>query len=395
MILERYIIREILHGFLQILAVLLLIYMTNVFSRYLADAAQGKLAAGLIGQMLFLKVTTSLTRNIPLCFFLATFAAFIRLSGANELVAMESFGQGTRLWLRATLKLGGVALCFVAVLSFYLVPRAEGRLADIREEAEQEARFAGVDAGQFSELGGAGRVVYVEEISKEHGRAKGVFIRLAEKPPGPGAADPAAPPAPDRSQAGAGKAGAGKAATGKEGVMRSDNGYFSTDPRTGDRFVVFSDGTRFVGTPGQRDFEITGFRRYAVRIKDADLVDHGGSAAVPTLTLLEGGSRYYRSEFEWRIAMPLSALLLPALATLIATRYFTRSWHLGLVALILAYFMYSNLLGIGRAFLKKGVVPLWMGFWWVHLLLVLAIALLFWLPGWQLRWRQRQAGVVP
>ena len=45
---------------------------------------------------------------------------------------------------------------------------------------------------------------------------------------------------------------------------------------------------------------------------------------------------------------------------------------------LLAYIVYINLVAISRAQMEAGVLPLWVGFWWVHLLfLSIAIFLLY------------------
>ena len=45
---------------------------------------------------------------------------------------------------------------------------------------------------------------------------------------------------------------------------------------------------------------------------------------------------------------------------------------------LLAYIVYINLVAISRAQMEAGVLPLWVGFWWVHLLFFsIAIFLLY------------------
>ena len=50
--------------------------------------------------------------------------------------------------------------------------------------------------------------------------------------------------------------------TAKNGTMVAKQGYQETMPN-GDRFLVMLNGTRYEGTPGQADFKIVEFERYA------------------------------------------------------------------------------------------------------------------------------------
>ncbi|MGH8533910.1 MAG: LPS export ABC transporter permease LptF, partial [Gammaproteobacteria bacterium] len=54
------------------------------------------------------------------------------------------------------------------------------------------------------------------------------------------------------------------------------------------------------------------------------------------------------------------------------------------------YFTYSNLLGIAKTLAKQGVVPVYLGLWWVHALLGLVILALLGYPLLRKRWARRQ-----
>ena len=61
----------------------------------------------------------------------------------------------------------------------------------------------------------------------------------------------------------------------------------------------------------------------------------------------------------------------------------------GLLIAVLAYFTYSNVMGIARTLVKKGDVPPLFGMWWVHLLMLAIVAVMFAWPAWR---RKRAAG---
>jgi len=57
---------------------------------------------------------------------------------------------------------------------------------------------------------------------------------------------------------------------------------------------------------------------------------------------------------------------------------------------VLTYIVYSNLLGVTRAWIAKGVLPVWLGSIWVHILMSVVLLLLFNKQKIQHAWRQRQ-----
>ena len=103
---------------------------------------------------------------------------------------------------------------------------------------------------------------------------------------------------------------------------------------------------------------------------------------------------------QWRSPLPLCTLLGPSLALLIAVSVRRGAWYLGPISTISGYFAYTNLLGVGRALMRKGALPPMVGLWPIHLVFALALLLLL---AWQRRWgwfgrrrgRRARAVVVP
>jgi len=93
---------------------------------------------------------------------------------------------------------------------------------------------------------------------------------------------------------------------------------------------------------------------------------------------------------QWRLSVPLSALLL-ALLALPLSRTNPRQGRYGkLTIAILFYIVYSNMLGAARVWSERGLVPMEIGLWWVHLLVLLVAAVLLLQQN---RWRFRTVPV--
>jgi lipopolysaccharide export system permease protein len=82
-----------------------------------------------------------------------------------------------------------------------------------------------------------------------------------------------------------------------------------------------------------------------------------------------------RAELQWRLSIPLMALVLTLLAVPLARLRPRQGRYARMGLAILLYFIYSNLLAAAKVWVARGVMPEALGLWWVHGALV-ALALL-------------------
>jgi lipopolysaccharide export system permease protein len=340
MVIDRYFRRQAAASVLGVLAVLLLVWVSHRFVRYLAQAAAGKIAADLILELLGLKLVANLNLLLPPALFLGVLLALGRLHRDNEVVALQSAGVSPGRFLRASLRLSAGFAVVAAVVSLGLGPAA-ARLADeVERRAEETADFAGIFAGRFKALEGGDRVLYAQGVGDGGRSLVQVF-----------------------AQARLG---------GRLYTFSAARAYQRRDPDSGDRFMVLVDGHRYEGEPGALDFVVSRYREHAVRI------EAGGSGGpstrlqgVSTAELLGPWDRKRRAELHWRIGVPVSVLILGALAVPLARTSPRQGRYGALFTAVLVYFLYSNLLGIGRELIEQGRLPASIGLWPVHGVLLL------------------------
>jgi lipopolysaccharide export system permease protein len=85
MIIFRYIFREIYSYLLAITSVLLIIFITNQFERYLHNAALGNITMLAVMKVMMLQVPLLIAYLLPLGFYLAVLLAFGRMYIDNEM----------------------------------------------------------------------------------------------------------------------------------------------------------------------------------------------------------------------------------------------------------------------------------------------------------------------
>ncbi len=349
MVLERYLWRESLRAFGAVLLFLLLAYASSRFVQYLAEAAAGKLGGDLILELLGLKLLSTSVLMLPLCLYLGLYLVLTRLARDHELTAMACIGFGVRRLIGATVKLASGFALVVGGLSLYVAPWAEARLDALAERARTEADITGIVPGRFKEFTEGDRILYVERMSEDRRTMSSVFLQGRQE--------------------------------GRLGVLTSQSAELIRDPKNGDRYVMFKDGRRYTGTPGRLDYAIVEYRKYAVRI-DRDRRDGnaGLKPGTPTAALWAIRGAPATAELQWRIAMPITAIVLPLLAVVLGCLPVRSHRYMGLLSAILVYFTYSNLLTIGRTLVKKGDLSPYIGLWAVHVLLCAVILGILYFP---------------
>lgn len=350
MILQRYIYREILQKFFAVAGLLLLIFISKYYVEYLADAAAGKISSHLVLQMLSLKMVSILPRMLPVALFLAVILAFSRLNRDNELAIYHVSGAGLNFQLLTVLRFAAVFLVVFAFITLWLAPWAENRMTYIEEEAKQDSDITGLTAGQFKEFSKGDRVVYLEKLSADKQSMENVFLQVRQN--------------------------------NRLGVLTSDRARFKYDEESGYRYIVFEDGKRYVGSPGMLDYQITDYDAYAILIESSGVQALTRPLeATDTHVLLQSASPAHRAELQWRLSVLILTLVLVICGVLLNGNIGRGDKQYMLLFLgILIYFIYSNLLGISKTLLKRDVISPWLGLWWVHVLVIVAMVIIYYLP---------------
>lgn len=355
MIIERYIHQEIFRYLLWLTGLLFLIMAGHRFVRYLADAAGGKISGDIVFNMVGLKLLATLPTMLPAALFLSVLLAFSRLLRDSELTIISAAGMGLRYQIQVAIRFTLVFAVPLVVIVLYLAPWAEATMQTLQERARQEADIAGIAPGQFREFSEGERVVYVQEEAAEVGRMSGVFLQIRQR--------------------------------NRLGVVTSDRAYLYSMPETDSRYVKFENGRRYVGKPGELDYEITEYEAYSVLIQRRSATPaEWRLEALPTLELLRTDNSRYRAEWQWRMSVIISTFVLVVLAVLLNRLYIQQKQYMSVFVAVLIFFVYSNLLGISKTFVVRDKVPIWVGMWWVHAIVIILILALLYLhvhKGWR------------
>ena len=343
MIISRYISKEIISTWVAVTTVLFLIFFSNRFMRYLADAASGAISNEVVFQLVAIKSVTALPVLLPLSLYLAILIAMGRLYKDSEMTAFSACGVSINSVLKTVIWIATPISILLLLLSLFAVPSVQKWAAEIQREAKATADFSAVVPGRFKTSKDEGLVIYTEDVVEEGQRLDRVFARHVEGE--------------------------------NVSVLSAEGAFHHHDAEQDMLFIVFKNGYRYEGVPGEADFKIVEFDEYGVKVQQGEIEARQlPLSARPSGDLINSTSLRELAELQWRIAMPLSAVLLAVLSVLLSRADPRQGRFAKLFLAILIYVVYNNLIGIAKNWIEQGQVPVYVGIWWVHVLLISVIA---------------------
>lgn len=360
-VIDRLLVREILKTLLVILLVLALVLLSNTLVRYLGKAAIGVLGTDVLLLVVGLELLRAMGLIVPPAFFFAVLWVLGNMHRDSEMTALAASGFGHARLFRSVLMLAVPLALVVAVLVMELLPWAKVQVDRIKLEQAQSADISGVRPGRFNEFSRGGLVVYAEQVDPDGRGLRGLLVQ-------------------DRQH-------------GRIGLVTAEQAYQVTDPASGERYVILTEGRRYEGVPGQRDYAIGRFEEYTMRVPAVEtLTATLRQSAKPWRMLLASDAPADRAELHARIAIPLVLIAFGMLAVPLA-RVPPRSGVYGrLLLAVFLYFLVINLQRIAERWLAEGSLPGWLGLWWLPLAMIGVTWLLLAMDSnrfrsWRRRWR--------
>lgn len=338
-LISRYVLREALYATVLVVAILLTILMSNQFAEILGDAAANTVPKDAVFEVLRLTFLRYLTFLMPVGLLLGIMLALARLNRDSETAALGASGVGPA---RLLVPVCALTLVLAAVTSWLVLarmPEAEQRIEEIRQAARETADLGAIEPGRFTTFDSGRTVLYAREVDGD--RLSDVFIQ--------GERD------------------------GRIFVVTAKRGELVSEGNDGAPTFVLYDGRRVEGEPGEAEFLVAGFGEHGspIRMNETE-IPVASPAGRPTRELLESSAPADRAELQWRLASPISLIVLALLAVPLS-RSAPREGRYARIGIgLLIYVIYVQALSIARLSVERGSVPEWLGMWWVHAVLALA-----------------------
>ena len=358
-IVDRYLLRELASNFLGATLILLLIVVGTAVADLLAKIASGKIPADLLFKLIALRSIDALTVLMPLAMFLGVLLAYGRLWRDSEMAVLQSSGLDLGGLTRPLILLIVPTIFLLGTISFWLAPAAIRLSQTLLEEANRSLIIAGLEPGRFISLPGKDGEMYVGEMSPDGTTFKRMFVEN------------------ERPENGEGK---DKGKT-RIDVITATHGFLYHDADGVGRYLALQDGFRVEGKLGDDDYRLMRFARNDIKLPDNEQSDNDTAVkrAAPTGTLWRGADDpVMRAELHWRLAAPLSALVLTLLALPLSKASPREPRYARLLVAVLAWWVFNTGLGLGRSWISQGKLAPAFGFWWVYIPTIALAAWLIW-----------------
>lgn len=340
MIIFRYLSREVLISMFAVSMVLLLIIISGRFAQYLADAAAGRLDAGVLMTLMGYRVVAYIELILPLGLFIAILLAYGRMYIDSEMTVLAACGMSDLRLVTYTLLCASFVAALVAVFSLYIGPKGAEASENLLAEQRSRTEFEALKPERFHSIAGDSGVTYAEGISGDKKQLLNVF--MAEL-----AADGAL-----------------------EGisVMTADTGETRIDLETGKRYLVLQNGHQYMGQPGAANYESVTFTSYAQLLPDPDFQIRPGKETdgLSTRELMERGTPQAQAALHWRFSLPVLVLVVALLAVPLSRTQPRRGRYVKMIPAILLYIVYLVAVNAARGYMEKESADVPHFLWLVH-----------------------------
>jgi lipopolysaccharide export system permease protein len=333
----RYIIREITAPFLVGTTFLAVIFSAYASASYLTDVANDMLQPGIIAHLIFLKLMTVLDVILPSALYFSVIFGLFRLYRDAEIVAFMAAGFSDWQLLRSVFYFSLIVALIVGLASNVGRPWAFRINYALKARAMAELDIKKIQAGRFHELKRSNQVLFAETIDAVNGRLHDIYMQTDA---GSGMIRVITAQSLQLPQSDAANI---LPVTFEKGYI-----YLLDDQGSKDRVIEFGNLT----LPLVGGVAPVGYKRKAADTYELAHSDNAGDIA----------------EFQWRLATPVTTILLALLGVPLSYTSPGQGRHMRIILAIIVYALLFNLFGVAHSLVDQAQVPAFPGIWWFYLL---------------------------
>ena len=348
LILQRHLLRQVVHSSGMVLAVLLLVVLSLFLAELLAESASGRWPVAAVWWLLLLRLPEALLLVGPLALMLGVLLGLGQLQEQHELSVMRAAGWPAQralavvgLWVLSA----AMALWMV---SAWFAPWAAQRGHSLMLDAAQYALVAALAPGQFDSLDQGRTMVYVGEVDLSSQGLSEVMVQRTEGD--------------------------------QQMWLTARRGLLWVDPEDQSRYLSVFAGEQIEHDRhlAQSPLRWMQFERNDIRLPASQ--DGGAPPEMrQSLWQLWGGQDpVQRREWHWRWSAPVAALSLGLLAMPLAMRPPRQGPYGGVLLALAVYLIYSSLIHAGLLRMEQLAASSGPGLWPMHAVVWLAVVGLCW-----------------
>lgn len=359
----RYLFRELFGSFAAISFIILLIFLSSRFIKYLARAANGSMSSDILLWVMLYRLPGFVEMILPIGFFIGVLLACGRLYVDSEMIVLQACGISKSQLLKKIMGPAVLVMLMVALLTCWLTPLGERKYHQLWNNPENFSGISTLVEGGFKTLG-KDTVLYTGGLSRDKTALEDVFVlRHLEDDKGK-----------------------------KISIIRSDSAtIFNLSAQQ--RWVELSDGMEYSGTPSEANFSIAKYSRYqqVVDVAEQKEVQIDEIGAQNTWSLRHSTNAKERAAYVWRISFPFLVPIIAIIAFALSETSHRRGRYAKLLPGVILYMVYFGALFALRSQIEKGRADAW-ALWAVHLVFFLVALLLTYYADIKRHWQHKLRG---
>lgn len=352
MIIFRYLAKEVFITLVGLTTILLLIFMSNQFVQYLSRAARGQFPILFVLKLMLLEMPNLMCLLLPLGFYIALIIAYGRLYADSEMTVLKACGYGPLSLLKHSMVMAMLVALFVMLITLWVSPYISVERVKILRSSGLKMLIQTISPGQFRAISGGNKIYYVEKVDRNRNLAENVFLAQFNKKNGEPNWD----------------------------ILWAENAYVKTNTKTNTDYIVLQNVRGYKGIPGKADYQVAELEQYKALIPQTIADPSGDVRTEFTSNLWPPNNTDLKkaAELQWRFSIPLMVLTLTLIGVPLS-RVNSRSGKFAkLFPAILVYMVYANFMFVARGWVTDGVIPTWVGVWWLHILFAMLGGGLIW-----------------
>jgi len=346
MILDRYIMREIIKPTVVVCVILIFIFGCYMATRFLGDALVGQLPGTTVILLILLRIVIALEVLLPTTLYLSVVVALGRMYKDSEMTALFACGVGIGRVLRPVLYSAVIIAVIVASLSLFIRPLAYDQFYRLEAQALVNFDLTRMNDETFYETANGERIIYAEKVDHQRNEAKCVFIRTERE--------------------------------GRLQVIYAGKAKQSKVPASGKQILVFSDGYLYEFSRTGDDGRVLQFEKSAIPLDPKENLQLKYRVKTATTgSIARSTDRKVIAEFQWRLSMPLATIMLALLGVSLGRSSPRRDKYAKVTTAVVIFAVYYNLSALAKKWVEKGIIDTFPGIWWVQFLMVGLLLYLF------------------
>ena len=326
---------------LVVFITLMSIFISQQFVLYLSRIIAGKIQGQLLFTILMVRLPELINMILPLSFFLGVIIVLGKMYTDNEIIIFNTVGISEWKITKITLSIALFIAILASINNLYILPKAKQLENIIYEQTNASSAMSYLEAGRFQKIKEEKIVIYIEKINKTE--LKNIFIfndsnNIQEK----------------------------------SYWIKAQRGKIIIHDDQHEKLILY-DGIRYEGRINSMNYNNIHFDEYTMFIPKKE------SITVPSKTnnnetmqlFMMPHNSFAQAELHWRLATPIAIILLTFIAVPFSRVNPRQGKFAKLLPSILIYLFYIGSLLTGKKILEQQILPIYMGLWYIHLIILL------------------------